>query len=89
MKTETIRIRLNAELLNKVRELADNQVRPLAKQIEYQLKQSLETKASYDYYYFNYEEIVEFLTSIEKGELNTITTMSEATRLLKTLKEVK
>jgi len=89
VKSETIRIRINADLLNKVRELADNQVRPLAKQIEYQLKQSLEVKASYDYYYFNYEEIVEFLTSIEKGELNTITTMSEATRLLKTLKEVK
>jgi hypothetical protein len=41
MKTETIRIRINADLLNKVRELADNQFRPLAKQIEYQLKLSL------------------------------------------------
>jgi len=37
MKSETIRIRLNAELLNKVRELAELQVRPLAKQIEYLL----------------------------------------------------
>ena len=89
MKTETIRIRLNADLLNKVRELADNQVRPLAKQIEYQLKQSLEVKASYDYYYFNSHEIIEFLTSIQKGELDTFNTMSEATRLLKLIKEDK
>jgi hypothetical protein len=37
MKSETIRIRINAELLDKIRELADNQVRPLAKQIEYLL----------------------------------------------------
>lgn len=41
MKSETIRIRINAELLEKIRELADNQVRPLAKQIEYQLIKSL------------------------------------------------
>lgn len=41
MKTETIRIRINAELLNRVRELAELQVRPLAKQIEYQLIKSL------------------------------------------------
>jgi hypothetical protein len=41
MKSETIRIRINAELLDKVRELADNQVRPLAKQIEYLLLKSL------------------------------------------------
>jgi hypothetical protein len=41
MKTETIRIRINAELLNKVRELAISEVRPLAKQIEYLLTLSL------------------------------------------------
>ena len=41
MKSETIRIRINAELLDKVRELADNQVRPLAKQIEYILRVGL------------------------------------------------
>lgn len=41
MKSETIRIRINADLLNRVRELADNQVRPLAKQIEYLLIKSL------------------------------------------------
>ena len=41
MRTETIRIRINAELLEKIRELANNQVRPLAKQIEYLLLKSL------------------------------------------------
>jgi len=41
MKSETIRIRLNAELLNKVRELAELQVRPLAKQIEFLLAKSI------------------------------------------------
>ena len=85
MKSETIRIRINAELLNKVRELADNQVRPLAKQIEYQLKQSLEVN-KLDYYY---TDIVDYLKSVEKGELDTFNTMSEATRLLKSIKEDK
>ena len=85
MKTETIRIRINAELLNKVRELADNQVRPLAKQIEYQLKQSLE-KNKLDYYY---TDIVDYLKSVENGELDTFNTMNQATQLLKLIKEDK
>lgn len=37
MKTETIRIRINADLLDKVRNLAELELRPLAKQIEYLL----------------------------------------------------
>lgn len=85
MKSETIRIRINAELLNKVRELADNQVRPLAKQIEYQLKQSLE-KSELDYHY---ADIVDFLNSVSSGEFDTFNTTSEATRLLKLIKEDK
>ena len=85
MKTETIRIRINTELLEKVRELADNQVRPLAKQIEYQLKQSLE-KNKLDYYY---TDIVDYLKSVENGELDTFNTMNQATQLLKLIKEDK
>jgi hypothetical protein len=41
MKTETIRIRIDSDLLNKVRKLAENEIRPLAKQIEYLLLKSL------------------------------------------------
>lgn len=83
MKTETIRIRINAELLNRVRELADNQVRPLAKQIEFQLKQSLEKPSEYVYYQ---DEIIAYLISVKNGSLDTFNTMNEATRLLKIIK---
>lgn len=41
MKTETIRIRVDSELLEKIRELAQNDIRPLAKQIEYLLIKSI------------------------------------------------
>jgi hypothetical protein len=41
MKSETIRIRIDSELLNKVRTLAENEIRPLAKQIEYILRVGL------------------------------------------------
>jgi hypothetical protein len=41
MKTETIRIRIDSDLLNKIRTLADNEIRPLAKQIEYILRVGL------------------------------------------------
>lgn len=41
MKTETIRIRINADLLDTIRELADKEVRPLAKQIEFMLLKSI------------------------------------------------
>jgi len=41
MKSETIRIRIDSDLLNKVRTLADNEIRPLAKQIEYILRVGL------------------------------------------------
>ena len=86
MKSETIRIRINAELLNRVRELADNQVRPLAKQIEYQLKQSLNEPSEYVYYI---DEIIAYLISVKNGGLDTFNTMNEATRLLKLIKEDK
>jgi hypothetical protein len=41
MKSETIRIRIDSDLLNKIRTLAEQQIRPLAKQIEYLLLKSL------------------------------------------------
>jgi hypothetical protein len=44
MKTETIRIRIDSDLLNKVRTLAEQQTRPIAKQIEHLLKIALKTK---------------------------------------------
>lgn len=44
MKTETIRIRIDSELLNKVRSLADQETRPLAKQLEHLLKIALKTQ---------------------------------------------
>jgi hypothetical protein len=44
MKTETIRIRIDSDLLNKVRKLAEQQTRPLAKQLEYLLKIALKTQ---------------------------------------------
>jgi hypothetical protein len=37
MKTETIRIRVDSDLLEKIRQLAQKEIRPLAKQIEYLL----------------------------------------------------
>ena len=44
MKTETIRIRIDSDLLNKVRTLAENEIRPLAKQLEHLLKIALKTQ---------------------------------------------
>jgi hypothetical protein len=44
MKTETIRIRIDSDLLNKVRTLAENETRPIAKQLEHLLKIALKTQ---------------------------------------------
>jgi hypothetical protein len=44
MKSETIRIRIDSELLNKIRTLAEQQTRPLAKQLEHLLKIALKTQ---------------------------------------------
>jgi hypothetical protein len=44
MKTETIRIRIDSEILSKVRTLAEQQTRPIAKQIEHLLKIALKTQ---------------------------------------------
>jgi hypothetical protein len=44
MKSETIRIRIDSDLLNKIRTLADQQTRPLAKQLEHLLKIALKTQ---------------------------------------------
>jgi hypothetical protein len=41
MKTETIRIRIDSDLLEKIRQLAQQEIRPLAKQIEYLLLKSV------------------------------------------------
>jgi hypothetical protein len=41
VKTETIRIRIDTDLLEKIRELAQQDIRPLAKQIEYLLIKSI------------------------------------------------
>jgi hypothetical protein len=41
MKTETIRIRVDSDLLEKIRQLAQQEIRPLAKQIEYLLLKSV------------------------------------------------
>jgi hypothetical protein len=41
MKTETIRIRVDSDLLEKIRQLAQKEIRPLAKQIEYLLLKSV------------------------------------------------
>jgi len=41
MKTETIRIRVDSDLLEKIRQLAQREIRPLAKQIEYLLLKSV------------------------------------------------
>jgi hypothetical protein len=41
MKTETIRIRVDSDLLEKIRQLAQQEIRPLAKQIEYLLLKSI------------------------------------------------
>ena len=44
MKTETIRIRIDSDLLNKVRTLAEQQTRPLAKQLEHLLKLAIKSQ---------------------------------------------
>jgi hypothetical protein len=44
MKSETIRIRIDSELLNKVRTLAEQETRPIAKQLEHLLKIALKTQ---------------------------------------------
>jgi hypothetical protein len=44
MKTETIRIRIDSDLLNKVRTLAEQQTRPIAKQIEHLLKIAIKSQ---------------------------------------------
>jgi hypothetical protein len=84
MKSETIRIRIDSEILSKVRTLAEQETRPLAKQIEYQLKLSLNEPSEYEYYQ---DEIIAYLISVKNGSLDTFNTMNEATRLLKLIKE--
>jgi hypothetical protein len=44
MKTETIRIRIDSDLLNKVRTLAEQQTRTLAKQLEHLLKIAIKSQ---------------------------------------------
>jgi hypothetical protein len=44
MKSETIRIRIDGDLLNKVRTLAENETRPLAKQLEHLLKIAIKSQ---------------------------------------------
>ena len=44
MKTETIRIRIDSDLLNKIRTLAEQQTRPLAKQLEHLLKIAIKSQ---------------------------------------------
>lgn len=44
MKTETIRLRLNSEIMERVRAIADKETRTLAKQVEHLLKMGLESK---------------------------------------------
>lgn len=85
MKTETIRLRLNSEIMERVRAIADKETRTLAKQVEHLLKMGLEP-SKLDYYY---TDIVDFLGSVENGELDQFNTMSKATKLLKSIKEDK
>jgi hypothetical protein len=44
MKSEAIHIRLSAELLEKIRTIADRETRPLAKQIEHLLKLAIKSQ---------------------------------------------
>ena len=44
MKTETIRIRLNSDLMEMIRKQSQQQVRPIAKQIEYLLLKAIKEK---------------------------------------------
>jgi hypothetical protein len=44
MKSETIRIRIDSDLLNKVRKLAEQETRPLAKQLEHLLKIAIKSQ---------------------------------------------
>jgi hypothetical protein len=44
MKSETIRIRIDSDLLNKVRTLAEHETRPLAKQLEHLLKIAIKSQ---------------------------------------------
>jgi hypothetical protein len=44
MKTETIRIRIDSDLLNKIRKLAEQETRPIAKQIEHLLKIAIKSQ---------------------------------------------
>jgi hypothetical protein len=44
MKTETIRIRLNSDLMETIRGQAEQQTRTLAKQLEHLLKIALKTQ---------------------------------------------
>jgi hypothetical protein len=46
MKTEIIRLRLNTELVDEIRTLADNDTRTLAKQFEHLLKLALSNKGN-------------------------------------------
>jgi hypothetical protein len=44
MKSETIRIRIDSEILSKVRKLAEQETRPLAKQLEHLLKIAIKSQ---------------------------------------------
>jgi hypothetical protein len=43
-KTEIMRIRVDSELLERIRQLADRETRSISKQVEYLIKEALKTQ---------------------------------------------
>ena len=85
-KSTVIRIRLDNEILETVRQLAQANDRTIAKQIQFTIKQTHPKLSEYAYYQ---DEIIAYLISVHDGSLDTFNTMNEATRLLKLIKETK
>ena len=82
VKKETITISLDAEILDAIRKQALASYRSISKHIAYILDNAI-NESRIDFYI---NDIVDFLESLENGNIDNFNVMTQATKLLKMLK---
>jgi hypothetical protein len=82
VKKETITISIDGETLDLIRKQAQAAYRSISKHIAFILDKSI-SKNSLDFYI---NDIIDFLESLENGNIDNFNVMTKATKLLKMLK---
>jgi hypothetical protein len=82
VKKETITISIDGETLDLIRKQALAAYRSISKHIAFILDKSI-SKNSLDFYI---NDIIDFLESLENGNIDNFNVMTKATKLLKMLK---